>query len=62
MKCPVHGTEKVLKIVDDEGIKESFPVYSCPQCARELMAEIRAFQREVAAGYDPQEIELKRAS
>lgn len=62
MKCPTHGIEKVLKIVDDEGIKESSPVYSCPECAKELMIQIREFQRKVSGHFDPQEIEFRRAS
>lgn len=62
MKCPVHGTEMSFKVVDDEGIKESFPVYSCDKCSRDLMAEIRSFQRKVAGHFDPQEIQMRRAS
>jgi hypothetical protein len=62
MRCPFHGIEKSMKIVDDEGIKESFPVYSCSLCASELMEEIRFFQRRIAGAFDPQEIELRRAS
>ena len=62
MKCPIHGIEKVLKIVDDEGIKESYPVHTCFLCAKEILEEIRSFQGAVPAKYDPQEIEMRRAS
>lgn len=62
MKCPIHGIEKVLKIVDDESIKESFPVYDCHLCKKELMFDLKAFQSKVANGYDRHDVERLRAS
>lgn len=58
IQCPGCNVPMALRIVDDEGIKESTTLTYCVQCQADFLRELRAG----VCNFDPVEVEFRRAS